>query len=83
MFVTRGHDILDNNSCDYLQGDKFSDSFLILYHVLFLLNERNFIKKLSNKPFTFTLAILYVFVNRIFNPYLLISCWSGVMLSNF
>lgn len=53
---------LDNNSCDYLQGDKLSDSFLILYHVLFLLNERNFIKKLSNKPFTFTLAILYVFV---------------------
>lgn len=53
---------LDNNSRDYLQRDKFSDSFLILYHVLFFFNEHNLIKKLSNKPITFTLAILYVFV---------------------
>ena len=48
---------LDNNSCDYLQRDKFSG---ILHHVLFL-NEHNLIKKLSNKPFSFILAILYVF----------------------
>lgn len=53
---------LDNNSCDYPQRDKFSNNFLILYHVLFLLNEYDLIKKLSNKTFTFTLAILYVFV---------------------
>lgn len=48
-----------DNSCDYLQ---FSDHFIILYHVLFFINEHTLIKKLSNKPFTYTLAILYVFV---------------------
>lgn len=51
-----------DNSCDYLQRDKFNDHFIILYHVLFFINEHTLIKKLSNKPFTYTLAILYVFV---------------------
>lgn len=53
---------LDSALCDYLPRGKFSESFLILYHVLFLFNEHNLIKKLPNKAYTFTLAILYVFV---------------------
>lgn len=53
---------LDNNLRDSLQRDKFSGIFLILYHVSFLFNEHNLIKKLPDKAFTFTLAILYVFV---------------------
>lgn len=53
---------LDNNLRDSLQRDKFSGIFLILYHVSFLFNEHNLINKLPDKAFTFTLAILYVFV---------------------
>lgn len=59
----KGAMIFLDNSCDYLQRDRVSDSFFhFFYHVLLLLNEHNLIKKLSSKPFTFTLAILYVFV---------------------